>query len=58
MKSVKAGDVLTVKPGFRVPADGTVLSGSAMVTKADTCARYEVKEGMPVEGGSVVETAH
>ena len=54
-KNVKAGDVLVVKPGFRVPADGTIISSSAMVTKADTCARYEVKEGMPAEGGSVVD---
>ena len=54
IKNVKASDVLTVKPGFRVPADGTVLSGSAIATTADTCARYEIKEGMPAEGGSTV----
>jgi P-type E1-E2 ATPase len=55
LKDVKAGTVLTVQPGFRVPADGTVVNGTATVTPADTCASYAIKEGMQVEGGARVE---
>ena len=55
LKDVKAGDALTVKAGFRVPADGTALSGPATIVAADTCARRDIKEGMPVDGGSYLE---
>lgn len=55
LKDAKAGDVLTVKPGFRVPADSAVVYGSALATPADTCTRQTIKEGMQAEGGSVIE---
>ena len=55
IKDARAGDVLTVNSGLRIPADSTVLSGSAMVTAADNCARYEIREGMPAEGGSIID---
>ena len=32
-KSLKTGDVVLVKPGARVPADGTVSQGEAASTK-------------------------
>lgn len=55
LKDVKAGDVLTVKPGYRVPTDGNVVKGSATVTPVDTCTSHSIKEGMQAEAGSIVE---
>ena len=53
LEGVKAGDILKVKPGFRVPADGTVTGGDGTVVRPGSCA--ESRAGPPaVEGGSLL----
>jgi cation transport ATPase len=49
---VKAGDVLKVKPGFHVPADGTVTVGEGRVARPGSCVG--LKAGPTVDGGSLL----
>ena len=53
--SVKAGDVLLVKPGTRIPLDGVVTKGESSVNEAMLTG-----ESLPVEkaeGSEVMRTA-
>jgi cation transport ATPase len=52
LEGVKAGDVLKVKPGFHVPADGTVTGGEGTVVRPGSCAG--LKAGSEVDGGSLL----
>ncbi|WP_174590625.1 cation-translocating P-type ATPase [Methanocella conradii] len=54
LEGVKAGDVLRVKPGFRVPADGTVVEGEGLVARPGSCKGTRVKAGSMVDGGSLL----
>ena len=54
--AVKAGDVLLVKPGARVPLDGVVVKGESSVNEAMLTGEslpVEKAEGSEVIGGSV-----
>ena len=54
--SVKAGDVLLVKPGTRIPLDGVVTKGESSVNEAMLTGEslpVEKAEGSEVIGGSV-----
>ena len=56
--SVKAGDVLLVKPGARIPLDGVVVKGESSVNEAMLTGEslpVEKAEGSEVIGGSVNE---
>ena len=56
--SVKAGDVLLVKPGARIPLDGVVTKGESSVNEAMLTGEslpVEKAEGSEVIGGSVNE---
>ena len=56
--AVKAGDVLLVKPGARVPLDGVVVKGESSVNEAMLTGEslpVEKAEGSEVIGGSVNE---
>ncbi len=56
--AVKAGDVLLVKPGARVPLDGVVTKGESSVNEAMLTGEslpVEKTEGSEVIGGSVNE---
>ena len=56
--SVKAGDVLLVKPGARIPLDGVVTKGESSVNEAMLTGEslpVEKTEGSEVIGGSVNE---
>ena len=56
--AVKAGDVLLVKPGTRVPLDGVVTKGESSVNEAMLTGEslpVEKAEGSEVIGGSVNE---
>lgn len=56
--AVKAGDVLLVKPGARVPLDGVVTKGESSVNEAMLTGEslpVEKAEGSEVIGGSVNE---
>ena len=56
--AVKAGDVLLVKPGTRVPLDGVVTKGESCVNEAMLTGEslpVEKAEGSEVIGGSVNE---
>ena len=56
--AVKAGDVLLVKPGVRVPLDGVVTKGESSVNEAMLTGEslpVEKAEGSEVIGGSVNE---
>ena len=56
--SVKAGDVLLVKPGTRIPLDGVVTKGESSVNEAMLTGEslpVEKTEGSEVIGGSVNE---
>ncbi|MBI3989352.1 MAG: cation-translocating P-type ATPase, partial [candidate division NC10 bacterium] len=46
IEALKAGDVVLVKPGEKIPVDGRVLSGSAAVNQAPITG-----ESLPVEKG-------
>ena len=55
-KSLKTGDVVLVKPGARVPADGTVTEGESSVNEAMLTGEslpVEKTAGSEVIGGSV-----
>lgn len=54
LEGVKAGDVLKVKAGFHVPADGTVAEGEGIVVRPGSCAGTRVKTGSTVDGGSLL----
>jgi cation transport ATPase len=54
VKDVKSGDMLKVRPGFRVPADGTVAEGEGLVSRPGLCAGQRVKAGSTVDGGSLL----
>jgi len=56
LDQVRAGDILQVRPGDRVPVDGTVLSGASHVDEAMiTGEPVPVKKtaGAPVTGGTI-----
>lgn len=56
--SLKAGDVVLVKPGARIPADGTVIRGESSVNEAMLTGEslpVEKTDGSEVIGGSVNE---
>jgi cation transport ATPase len=53
-ETAKAGDVLKVMPGFRVPADGTVSGGEGLALAPGTCVGSRLQEGSPVIGGSLI----
>ncbi|WP_395540794.1 heavy metal translocating P-type ATPase [Neotabrizicola sp. sgz301269] len=56
LEDVRSGDILLVRPGDRVPVDGTVLSGASHVDEAMlTGEPVPVKkaEGAPVTGGTI-----
>ncbi len=56
--AVKAGDVLLVKPGARIPLDGVVTKGESSVNEAMLTGEslpVEKAEGSEVIGGSVNE---
>jgi len=50
---VKAGDVLKVKPGYHVPADGALAGGEGTVVRPGSCVR--ARAGPAVDGGSLLE---
>ncbi|MBQ4322002.1 MAG: cadmium-translocating P-type ATPase [Oscillospiraceae bacterium] len=55
-EEVEPGSILVVKPGGRIPLDGTVLSGSAMLDTAALTGEAEpraVQPGDPVRNGCV-----
>jgi len=52
LEGVKAGDILKVKPGFRVPADGAVEEGEGFVIRPGSCV--PAKAGPAVDGGSLL----
>ena len=55
-EEINAGDIIIVKPGEKIPLDGSVISGSSAVdTSALTgeSAPYDVKEGSDVLSGSI-----
>ena len=55
-KSLKAGDIVLVKPGARLPADGIVTEGESSVNEAMLTGEslpVEKAEGSEVIGGSV-----
>ncbi|HEX2858855.1 MAG TPA: copper-translocating P-type ATPase [Alphaproteobacteria bacterium] len=57
LSQVKAGDLLLVKPGGRVPVDGVVVSGSASVDQSMMTGEsvpVECKEGSKVVGGTIL----
>ena len=54
LKDVKAGAVLKVKPGFRIPADCMVTKGEGNVLRPGQCNGIQVKDGSVVEGGSLL----
>jgi len=43
-----------VKPGFRVPLDGTVTEGEGLAVPAGSCVGSRVREGSQVTGGSLM----
>lgn len=54
--TLKAGDIVEVRAGDRVPADGRVLSGQASLDTASITGEsvpMEVGVGMPVFGGAI-----
>jgi len=55
IEDLKEGDVVVVKPGEKVPADGTVLTGSAHVNEAHISG--ESKPVSKTQGGEVVAGA-
>jgi Cu+-exporting ATPase len=59
-RSLKPGDVVLVKPGERVPADGVILEGGAAVDESlltGESAPVEKREGDPAYAGSIVTDA-
>ncbi len=59
LSSVKAGDRLRVRPGEKVPVDGTVLSGSGLVDESmltGEAVPVEKAVGSAVTGGTVNST--
>ena len=55
-RTLKAGDLVEVRAGDRVPADGRVLSGQASLDTASITGEsvpMEVDVGMPVFGGAI-----
>lgn len=58
-ESVKVGDIIVIKPGEKIPLDGSVLEGiSALDTMALTgeSMPYDVQSGSPVLSGSINKT--
>ena len=54
--SLQIGDIVIVKPGEKIPSDGTVLAGKSSVNEAAITGEslpVEKAEGEPVLGGSV-----
>lgn len=54
--TLQAGDIVVVKPGEKIPSDGSVLSGSSSVNESAITGEslpVEKAEGEPVFGGSI-----
>ncbi|WP_137109709.1 heavy metal translocating P-type ATPase [Rhodobacter sp. SY28-1] len=59
LDEVQPGDVVQVRPGDRVPVDGTVLTGSSFVDEAMISGEpvpVQKGEGAPVTGGTINKT--
>ncbi len=46
--------MVKVKPGFRVPLDGTVTDGEGLAVPAGSCIGARIREGSQVTGGSLM----